>query len=1167
MHIFLPWPKLFICSLLLLLVGCGKPATQTASQSSADVKSKALFSSDIKDARVLVFSKTKGWRHDSIPAGITALQKMGGDNFFTVVATEDADIFTDAQLSSFNAIVFLNTTLDILDDNQQVAMERFIQAGGGFVGIHAAADTEWEGNWYWYRRLVGGVFKSHPNEPSNVQLARLDVKDANHAASQSLPATFEVADEWYDYRDFYEFNKVLLTVDEKTYRGGTHGDYHPITWYHDFDGGRSFYTGLGHTAEAYSNPEFLKILLGGLKYAVGGKPKLDYSKAAPEPNRFTKKVLVDHLNEPVSLSFFANGDALIAQRGGNVLVVDYKTSELREAGKIEVDPHGSIEFGLLGFAVDPNFDKNQNIYATYNAAKPDGSSVERLSRFKWKDGKLDNSSEEIFWEYAIDQNCCHTGGDLQFGNNGELFVSTGDNSNPFTEEGYSPIDLRADAAKSDALRGAGNTQDFRGKVLRIIPKEAGGYDIPKGNLFSDAKDGRPEIYVMGTRNAYKITYDKVTSTLFYGDIGPDAGEDSALKGTRGYDEINRVTKAGNFGWPLFVGNNFAYKDFDYATGKSEKYFNPLAPINNSPRNTGLKQLPPAQRPLLWYPYGTSDQFPELGKGGRMALVADVYHADDYPASEHRLPTYYDKKLFITDFMRNWVKAVSFDDAGRIIKIEPFAPDVEYTSPIDSRFAPDGTLYVLEYGKAWFKGNPEASLSRIEYAGAGNRPPIAKIGVDKSQGAAPYKAVADAQPSFDLDGDALSYTWSLKSPDGKITNLGAHQQQEISIADAGEYSLKLDVKDPAGAIASSEAKIQVGNEPANIDVKLETNQSFYWPTTSSIKYSIAVNDKEDGAVSGDSVNLVVGLNKIEDASAPTAQGHQQADVATVAKGIMEANGCKACHSYDIKIVGPALNDVAARYKNEKKALDYLVTKIKKGGNGVWGEVNMPSFATLSDEDRTAIATYILSLADVKKSLPLQGSLSFVPNAHDQKLFESSTEPRDIATQKFDLLTSYTDKGSAVIGPIKVQKSVVIEPARFYLNASIDLKDMSKLIDRARYQGRETLKIPATTAWLNIPLGRYDLTNINAVRVGSWITNQETNSISADQKLAWQFELRAGSATGIVLAVGENPLRVLGTYSRTELKLQPQTGFQDLFLLVRSTQKSTNDLQLLDASFHK
>jgi cytochrome c len=895
-----------------------------------------------------------------------------------------------------------------------------------------------------------------------------------------------------------------------------------------------------------------------LKYAVGGKPKLDYSKAAPEPNRFVKKTLVSNLNEPVSLSFFPNGDALIALRHGGILVVDYKTGEARDAGKIEVDPNVQIEFGLLGFAPDPNFEKNRFIYATYNAAKEDGSTVERLSRFKWGDGKLDNKTEEIFWEYHVDQNCCHTGGDLQFGNNGELFVSTGDNSNPFTEEGFAPLDFRDDMAKSDALRGAGNTQDFRGKILRILPKESGGYDIPKDNLFADPKEGRPEIYVMGTRNAYKITYDKPTSTLFYGDIGPDAGEDTALKGTRGYDEINRVTKAGNFGWPLFVGNNFAYTDYDYRTGKVEKYHNPLAPVNTSPRNTGAKQLPPAQPALLWYPYGPSDQFPELGKGGRMALVADVYHKDDYPESQHRLPDYYNNKLFILDFMRNWVKAVSFDDVGRIIKIEPFAPQIEYTSPIDARFAPDGTFYVLEYGKAWFKGNPEASLSRIEYAGPGNRPPIAKINIDKPQGALPYKAMADAKSSVDLDGDKLTYAWSLKSPTGTVSVLGTAEQQEISIADAGEYIVKLDLKDPSGATASTEYKVQVGNEPAAIDVKLDGNQSFYWPNTGSIKYTVSVVDKEDGVIANGADNLSIAFAVKEDPNAPAAEGHQHADAATVAKGVMEANGCKACHSIDTRIVGPSFNEVAARYKNDKNAMNHLVNKIKKGGSGVWGELNMPAFATLSDEDRTAIVTYVLSLADVKKSLPLQGSLSFTPNPQNQSAFDSAALPEKLPTQEFELIVSYTDKGNAGIGPITVKKSIDFKPARFNVYPIVDFAKADMLLDKGRHKRMETVKLPAAGKDIAISVGRVDLTGLNALKVGAWSVLKDT---------VWQYELRTGSATGAVVGKAERSSTEDDVYARTELKLQAQAGVQDLYLVIRSNGKSDGELHLLDMSFHK
>jgi len=1143
-----------VLACLMLLVAACDAGNKQPTQSSIGDHDKALFNSDIKDARVLVFSKTKGWRHDSIPAGIAALQKIAQENKFTIVATEDSELFTDAQLSTYNAIVFLNTTLDVLDDTQQLAMERFIQAGGGFVGIHSAADTEWEGDWVWYRRLVGAVFKSHPNQPSNVQLARVDVRDKNHLATESLPSSFEIADEWYNYRDFYEFNHVLMTVDEKTYRGGEHGIYHPITWYHDFDGGRSFYTGLGHTAETYTNSEFLKMLLGGLRYAVGGKPKLDYAKAEPEYNRFIKKTLVDHLDEPVNLTFFANGDTLIAERGGAIKRVDYKTGETTEIGKLVVDPHGAIEFGLLGLAVDPNFDKTHLIYASYNLEKEPGKSFERLARFKLENGKVNLDSQEVMFEFAIDQNCCHTGGDLEFGKNGELFFSTGDNSSPFTENGYAPIDFRADP-KSDALRSAGNTQDLRGKVLRIIPKAAGGYDIPAGNLFADAKDGRPEIYVMGTRNAYKITYDKHSSTLFYGDVGPDAGEDSDLKGARGYDEINRVTKAGNFGWPLFVGNNFAYKEYDYATDKTGQYFNPLAPINNSPRNTGLKELPPAQPALIWYPYGPSDEFPELGKGGRMALVADVYHAEDYPESVHRYPSYFNNKLIILDFMRNWIKAVSFTDEGRIIKIEPLAPQIGYVSPIDARFGPDGTLYVLEYGKAWFKGNPEAALSRIEYVGAGNRPPVAQITLDKPQGGLPYKAVADAQQSFDLDGDKLTYNWSLKSKEGKVTFLGTNVQQSVEISVAGEYTLILEAKDPAGATAKAEVPVQVGNEPAQIDIKLDANQSFYWPTSKNIKYAVSISDKEDGVVGNDLKNVDIAFAAAADTSV-VAQGHQKADLATQAKGLMAANGCKACHSFTEKIVGPAFNDVAARYKSDKNALNYLTNKIKKGGNGAWGnDVSMPSFATLTDEERNTLATYVLSLADEKKTLPLQGAVSLINNPLDQMAFDASGEPDNIPNQKFELTASYIDQGGVEIGPIKVTKTLTLTPARLALITMFDAKTNKKM-EKSKQGHHDTVKVPASGEWLVLPLGQFDLTGISNIKIGAWVTKVNT---------PWQYELR--TANGSVLAKGDNLATALNAYSRTTLKVDQKNSYETLSLAIHSNEKSASELQLLDISFHQ
>jgi len=217
---------------------------------------------------VLIFSKTTGWRHDSISEGIEAVKRLLQQRGLTAVATEDANLFTDEHLREMAAVVFLNTTGDVLDEKQQQAFERYIQAGGGFVGVHAATDTEHEGDWYWYRRLVGGVFESHPNDPSNVQRARVQVVESNHLATRDLPAEFYIADEWYDFRSLSDRRHDLLTVDERTYQGGQHGAYHPIAWYQDFDGGRVFYTGLGHTRQTYSNQWFLKHLDGGLEYAL-----------------------------------------------------------------------------------------------------------------------------------------------------------------------------------------------------------------------------------------------------------------------------------------------------------------------------------------------------------------------------------------------------------------------------------------------------------------------------------------------------------------------------------------------------------------------------------------------------------------------------------------------------------------------------------------------------------------------------------------------------------------------------------------------------------------------------------------------------------------------------------------------------------------------------------
>lgn len=1149
-----------LVSTCCVLIACGKSAEETQS-----VEVNKLFDADITNARVLVFSKTEGWRHDSIPAGIAALEKMAQENNFTVVATEDAKIFTDAELSKFNAIVFLNTTSDVLNESQEIAMERFIQAGGGFVGIHSAADTEWEGDWYWYRNLLGAVFRSHPNEPSNVQNARVDVINDQHLATQGLPETILLDDEWYDYRDFYSLKKDLLKVDESTYMGGLHGDYHPIAWYQEYDGGRSFYTGLGHTSEMFSNSYFLHHLLGGLKYAVGGKPELDYSRSRPENNRFVKKVVADNLNEPMGFDFFANGDALIAERGGKIKHVNAKTGEVTEAGELPIAYLSRPELGLLGVAIDPEFDKNAWIYATFNAHKDDGL-VQRLARFKWQEGKLDIASEQVLIEHSVNENCCHTGGDIEFGANGELFVSTGDNTNPFDQKGFAPIDGRA--AKDDARSGAANSQDLRGKILRIIPTEDGGYTIPEGNLFKNPSDGRPEIYTMGARNPFTITYDHDSETLFYGDIGPDASLTSAEQGSRGYDEINRVTKAANLGWPLIVGNNQPYRDYDFATNESGRLFNPLAPINNSPFNTGIKQLPPAQPAWIWYPYAVSEEFPELGSGGRMALVAELYRSKNYPASEHRYPEYYDNKLFILDGMRSWIKAVSFDEFGRVQKIEPFAPQIKHSLSMDARFAPDGTLYVLEYGQAWYVGNPDARLSRIEFVGAGNRPPVAALEIAAPQGAAPLQTTASAATTFDPDGDTLSYRWSTTLVGDSATHkvVGEEESVQLNFTEAGTYLVKLEVTDAHGSSSSAEAQVEVGNEPADVVVQIDGNTSFYWPETSSLKYTIDVSDKEDGKLSeNDNLkNVMVQFAFSSTEGSGEALGHQQAGAAIVGKDLVETNSCTACHQVEDKSVGPAFKAVAERYKNDPKAMEYLVKKLGTGGSGVWGEMAMPPFIHLSEEDRTALATYVLSLveADKRDSLPVKGTLKLDQHSFSKELLNSEDPPgkaeQHILRASYSLSAEYTDKGGEVIGPISVEKSLTLVPARRLLSDIATTEVMPPNVEPKTLQSFESLSVsPPDTNWVTIPLGVYDLTSVKRIDIGRMIGRNSA---------PWQYQLRLDSADGELLVEADSKDTTKHVYGHDRLNLNTAVdGRRSLYLNVRYNGEASSELFLVDLVF--
>jgi type 1 glutamine amidotransferase len=241
----------------LVLLGCGsgeKPAPAEPTGPAYEV---------------LVFTRTEGFRHGSIADGVRALRELGAQDGFAVTATEDPGAFTADGLSRYAAVVFLNTTGDVLDPPQEAAFEAYVRGGGGYVGVHAAADTEYD--WPFYGELVGAYFARHPA----VQRATVRVTDRSHPATGHLPQSWSRVDEWYDFRtNPWGTARILATLDESTYDGGGMGADHPHAWCQDVPGagksvGRSFYTGGGHTTEAYNEPEFRAHLLGAIRYAAG----------------------------------------------------------------------------------------------------------------------------------------------------------------------------------------------------------------------------------------------------------------------------------------------------------------------------------------------------------------------------------------------------------------------------------------------------------------------------------------------------------------------------------------------------------------------------------------------------------------------------------------------------------------------------------------------------------------------------------------------------------------------------------------------------------------------------------------------------------------------------------------------------------------------------------
>ena len=974
----------------------------------------ALYTSGKKDGdlskpSILLFSKTEGFRHKNIEYGVEKLKELGAREGFAVVHTEDSSHFTEEQLSSFDAVVFFNTTGDVLNDAQQLSFQRYIQAGGGYVGLHAATDTEHKTNsWPWYTRLAGGIFARHPK----VQQARIVVNDPSDISTAHLGAEWNVIDEWYDFARLNPNVNVLLSLDETSYEGGKMGE-HPIAWKHDFDGGRAFYTGRGHTNEAFDEPEFMVHLAGGISYAIGaGVSKLDYAKSQPEDWRIERDIMAVGIGEPVAMAFTPGGELYIADRKGRLRHYDEALGKAPVVARFDNISH-EFEHGFSGMAFDPNYETNNWVYVYYTILN-DGPE-HQLMRYVFKDNELDHDSGKVLLTVRPSNGCCHEAGMVTFDNKGDLWLSTGDNTNPFESDGFSPHDDRDGRELYDARRSAANTMDRRGKILRITPTDDGGYTIPEGNLFADASDGLPEIYVMGLRNPYRFSIDNRTGILYWGEVGPDAREDSDERGSRGNDEFNRATGPGFFGWPLIIGHQTAYGDYDFDSKTTSGKFDPAAPINDSQYNTGAKQLPPSQEAWIGYPYNLDDQWYELGSGGRTALGGEVYYSGDYPDNDAKLPPYFDGKLFISEFMRRWVKAIDMTDDGTIVKIEPILDNEKFVAPIDMKFAPDGTLWVLEYGSIWFGDNDDSQITRISYNSATNPPPIAGMAVSKTVGAVPMVATLDASASLDRNADdTLSYEWLMTDNEGVEASIGSGVKLDHTFANAGDFTVSLKVTDTAGNVDVATTDLKLGNEPAQITVTFDGDAENF-VEGGSLGYAVSIADMEDGSTASgdiDLANVTISLDYVgkspEEEEAP--MGHQQSQIKDITPGqaFINDSDCLSCHHETKESAGPTFTAIAEKYKGVRRAERSLAVKIIEGGSGVWGETAMSAHPDIREIDAREMAMHILSFAEGEhKSLPLEGSLTFAP------------ADKEVEYGVYRLTVTYRDMGGDEAGPIVVE----------------------------------------------------------------------------------------------------------------------------------------------------
>ncbi|HET6685370.1 MAG TPA: ThuA domain-containing protein, partial [Jiangellaceae bacterium] len=893
---------------------------------------------DKPEYRVYVF--TRGAPTTLATAAVKAVKDLGKDNGFTVQSNGDPTQFTEENLARFRTVILLANSGDALNADQQAAFEAYYTNGGGVLAIHGAIETE--PDWDFLTEILG----ARSSGKTASQAGTIKVADRVHEASTDLPEYWTRSESWYNFDvNVRGFSHVLATVTELPFAahppgvvtgisGGTMGFDHPIAWCKDFNGGRAFYTGIGSTAATFADATYRSHLLGAIRWASGVTDPIFSDCGATVLANYEQTVVSapPNLSEPIGFDILPDGRVVQTDRRGGVRLHDREANTTTLIANIPV--YTNSEDGMYGPAVDNDFAENHWVYLfyapvemttdpgdeiTYPTTTPPGSAPNtgadpsvwdpwigyfQLSRFAFVDATateaahLDLDSEQKILKVPVNRGaCCHVAGDIAFDSENNLWLVTGDDTpaGGGNSGGFSPHNDMItttglfNAPHVDARRSAMNTNDLRGKILRIHVEDDGSYTIPEGNLFSGDEEGggktRPEIYAMGFRNPFRITLDE-NDVAYITDYSPDSQTPTNFRGPAGTGRMMKVDEPANYGWPLCYQPDLPYYRWNFNSSTpldnpplTHECDNPAqGPENTSRWNTGLTHAPPVKRSEMWYSFTPENRadnplgtpcfdyyngsgtttcprlFPELLTGGVGPHGAAKYDYDPDLDSPTKFPPYYDGAIFFGEFTRDYLREIRLDEDGNVLKINnllncgpaPTNPNRPFVcdNPMDMRWGfQDGHFYLLTYGDGFFNINPDAAMTKFAYV-KGTRSPVVVLDADPTDGPAPLTVQFSSEGTHDPDpADSITFAWDFDD-DGTIDSMDPNPS--FIYTAIGQYTARLTVTDSSGKSSSANTTITVGNTSPSVTVDVPVDGGLF-AFGDTIPFSITVTDPEDGPI--------------------------------------------------------------------------------------------------------------------------------------------------------------------------------------------------------------------------------------------------------------------------------------------------------------------------------